>query len=82
MSVMLDMRKADWFRYDAKEVLEYSGMDERTWAPMLTTIIAKASRTSIREAKEYIDQKVDEKVLPPDAANELMRLLDRYKKWR
>ena len=81
-SSMLDIKRIEWFRVDAKDILEPSGMEEKVWTPLLNTIIAKAGRTSIADARDYIKEKVDEKVLPPEVAEQLGRLLERYKKWR
>lgn len=79
---MLDMRRLEHFRYDAKNLLERSGVEDRVWTPLLATVIAKASNTNINEAKDYIRAKFDEGVLPEDTARGLSRLLDRFRRMR
>ncbi len=79
---MLNMRRLDDFRYDATEILEDSPVDKHVWFPMLSSIIAKASRSSIKAAREYVQAKVDENILPPETGDALSRLLERYRKWR
>ena len=79
---MLNMRRLDDFKYDATEILRSSPVDEHVWFSMLSSIVAKASRSSIKDAQDFIIQKRDEKVLPPETAEALHRLLERYRKWR
>lgn len=79
---MLDIRRLNYFRYDAKEILETSGVDQKVWAPLLASIVAKAGRSSIKDAQEYLHQMDEEKVLPKKTAEDLIRLLDKYKRFR
>jgi len=80
--VMLDISRVEYFQYDAKEVMQASNVEPKVWEPMLSSIIAKASRNSINEALDYIDQKVEEEVLPEKVAAELDRLLRKYRRNR
>ena len=79
---MLDMRRVNHFRYDAKQMFMDSTVEQNVWTPLLSSIVAKASRTGIKDAWEYVNMKEDEGVLPEDVAESLRRLLERYKKWR
>ena len=78
----LDLRKLNYFRYDAKEVFCSSNMDERTWNPLCASIVTKASRLGIKDANEYINNLEEEKVITNKIAKELIQLLDKYKRWR
>ena len=79
---MLDMRKINYFRYDAKEIFESTEIDQKVWVPILASIVTKASRLSIKEANEYIKELDDEGILDKETVKALLRLLDRYKRWR
>ena len=79
---MLDMGRVVHFRYDARQVLRRTSMEQKVWQPFLSTLIAKASRSSIKEGREYIQQKEEEGIITNDTAESLSRLLNRYRKWR
>lgn len=79
---MLDLRKINVFRYDAREIFSTSGLDEKVWNPLLASIVTKASRLSIKDANEYIHKLEKEEVLTKETSKALIRLLDRYKRWR
>jgi hypothetical protein len=78
----LDMRRLTYFRYDMKEIFNSTDMDPKVWNPVLASTVTKASRLGIKGAKEYIESLVIEDVLDEKIAKELIRILDRYKKWR
>lgn len=79
---MLDVRKLTYFRYDAMEILNSSVIDEKVWTSMLASIVTKASRLGIKEANEYLRQLEKDEVLDIETSKALIRLLDRYKRWR
>lgn len=79
---MLDQRRMDYFRYDAKEIFERNGIEEKVSKPMLASIVSRGTRNSIDEAKEYVDEKISEGVLDEDIGRALKKLINRYKKWR
>ena len=78
----LDLRKLAYFKYDSKELFNSTDMDPKVWNPLLASIVTKASRMSIKEAKEYIRGLEDDEVLTKETGKALSRILDRYKKWR
>ena len=79
---MLDIKKLIYFQYDVKEIFNSTEMDQKIWNPMLASIVTKASRLSINEANEYIHDLKKEELLDKETANALLRLLDKYKRWR
>jgi len=79
---MLDLRKLNYFRYDAKEIFNSTNLDQKVWNPLLVSIVTKASRLSIKEAKDYIDRIAEEGVINQDTTKELIHLLEKYKRWR
>jgi hypothetical protein len=78
----LDLRKVNYFKYDAQEIFDTTKLDEKLWNSLIASIVAKASRVGIKEAKEYIRKMEDEDVLPNEIGKELNYLLDKYKRWR
>ncbi len=79
---MLNTHKLAPFKYDMNEVLSRSSMDPTMASSFLATVIAKASRISTRDAKDYVQTFVDEGHLTKDEASDIGRLLDRYSKYR
>jgi hypothetical protein len=82
LNKMLDLGKLNYFRYDAKEIFNYFKIDQKIWEPLLASIVTKASRLGIKDAKEYIMKLEEDDVLTKDIGRDLTRLLDKYKKWR
>ena len=78
----LDLRKVNYFKYDAQEIFDSIEFDEKVWNSLIASLVTKASRVGIKEAKEYIYKMEDEDVLSQNVAKELMYLLDKYKRWR
>ena len=79
---MLDLSRIDHFRYLAREMFEDSEIDPKVWNPLLASLIAKASTAGINDARDYVRAREDEGILSSDLARNLMRLLDRNKRWR
>lgn len=79
---MFDRRRLPYFLYDMKELLRGLKIEETIWAPLLSSIVAKASRISIKEAEEFILQKVADGTLPKEAEKPLLDLLNRYGRMR
>ena len=78
----LDVRKLEYFNYNAREILNSTEVDERVWRPLLASIVTKARRLGIEDAMEYIHKQGDEDVLSKETVKALTRLLDNYKRWR
>ena len=81
-SNMLDRRRLPYFLYDMREVFRELKIEETIWAPLLSSIIAKASRISIKEAEDFLLQKITDGTLPKEAEKPLMDLLGRYGRMR
>ena len=79
---MLDLKKLNYFRYDAREIFNSTDLDQKVWDPLLASIVTKASRLSINEANEYIDRLEKEETLKKNTAAALINLLNKYKRWR
>jgi len=79
---MLDMGRLAYFLYDVKQIFMEMGVEEFIWTPILSSIVAKASRINIGAAEEFIGKKVSDGALPIDAEKPLIQLLNRYSRMR
>ncbi len=81
-TAMLNLHRLGSFKYDLREILNASPMDKTAIPTVVANIIAKASRVSVRETKEYIRDIEKQGVIDKIAADDTCSLLDRYSKWR
>ena len=79
---MLNTHKMAPFKYDLKEILSKTQMDEAKASAMIASLIAKASRVSTREAKDFVKTYVDAGDLTKEEFDRIARLMDRYSKFR
>lgn len=79
---MLNTHKINPFKYDMNEILSQSSMDPNMASGFLASVIAKASRISTKEAKDYAKTFLDEGNLTKDEYDKICRLMDRYSKFR
>lgn len=79
---MLSTKRIGPFKYDMKEILQNSAMEESTASSFLASLIAKASRTSIKDAKLYAKEFISPEGLSEEEYSKVSRLLDRYSKYR
>jgi hypothetical protein len=78
----LDIRRLEYFQYDAREVFNSTEMESKVWNPLLASIVTKASRLSIKDTNEYIEKLREEGVISNSVAKDLIYLLEKYKRWR
>ncbi|MFA6642754.1 MAG: hypothetical protein WCS40_05090 [Methanomethylophilus sp.] len=79
---MMNAHRIMPFKYDMNEVLSQSSMDPTMASSFLASVIAKASRISIHEAKDYIKTFLEEGNLSRDEFDRINRLLDKYSRYR
>ena len=79
---MLNTHKLAPFKYDMNEILTASAMDPSKASAFLASVIAKASRVSSRDAKDFIRTFVDSGDITKDESDKMCKLLDRYSKFR
>ena len=79
---MLNTHKLAPFKYDMNEILSQSSMDPGMASSFLASIIAKASRISTKDAKEYAKTFVDDGYLGKEEYDKICKLMDRYSKYR
>lgn len=79
---MLNTHKLAPFKYDMNEILSVSQMDEAKASAFLASLIAKASRVSTRDAKDFARTFLDSGDLSKEEFDKIGRLLDKYSKYR
>lgn len=79
---MLNTHKINPFKYDMNEILDASSMDPSKASSFLASVIAKASRVSTKDAKEFVRTYLDSGDLTKEEFDKISRLLDRYSKFR
>ncbi len=79
---MLNTHKVNPFKYDMNEILRETQMDDAKASSFLATVIAKASRQSTKEAKEFVRTYLDSEDLTKDEHDRICKLLDKYSKYR
>ncbi|HSV42110.1 MAG TPA: hypothetical protein VLH13_01700 [Methanomassiliicoccales archaeon] len=79
---MLNMRRLGEFKYDIREVLNNKQLDPAFMQTFLASVIAKASRQGIVDAKAYVRDVEKEGALTKDISDNICYLLDRYTKYQ
>jgi len=79
---MLNLRRIAEFKYDMRDLLDSKEMDPAAKQTMIASIIAKASRQSIIEAKNYVRSAQSQGSLAKDTSDNICYLLDRYTKYQ
>ena len=79
---MLNDRRVNPFKYDVREVLDSSKIEPEQANALLASLVAIASRNSIKDAKEFLAKKQEEGVIEPEVLTSLTKLLDKYSKRR
>ena len=64
------------------EILEASSLDPSEASSFLASVIAKASRVSTKDAKEFVRTFLDAGDITKEEYDKISRLLDRYSKFR
>lgn len=79
---MLNTHRINPFKYDMNQILEASTMDPAKASSFLASVIAKASRVSTKEAKDFVRTFQDAGDLTKDEADKISKLLDKYSRYR
>ena len=79
---MLNTHRINPFKYDMNQILKTSTMDPAKASSFLASVIAKASRNSTKEAKEFIKTFLDAGDITKDEADKISKLLDKYSRYR
>jgi hypothetical protein len=79
---MLNTHKLAPFKYDMNELLSASAMDPAKASSFLASVIAKASRVSTRDAKEFAKTFMESGDITKEELDRISRLMDKYSKYR
>ncbi len=79
---MLNTHRINPFKYDMNQILETSTMDPAKASSFLASVIAKASRVSTKDAKDFIKTFVESGDITKDEADKFSKLLDKYSRYR
>lgn len=79
---MLDVRREAHFKYDFREVLANSGLQAEQLNSLYASTMSKSANQNVDEAKAFLSQKRDEKLITREACDRLLALIDRYSRWR
>lgn len=79
---MLNTHRINPFKYDMNQILETSAMDPAKASSFLASVIAKASRVSTRDAKDFVKTYLDAGDLTKDEVDKIGKLLDKYSRYR
>lgn len=79
---MLDISREGHFKFDLREVLARSSLPPEQIPAFLATVHSKGSRQSTMDAKDWVTQKLAEKLITQPERDAINTLIDRYSKWR
>ncbi len=74
----LDRSKHMEYKYEMRSLLVEIGIMEEYRSNLLASIWAKGERQSTKEAKQYIDEKMDEGVLDEEQHKSLIKVIESY----
>ncbi|MDD4245102.1 MAG: hypothetical protein PHI62_02890 [Candidatus Methanomethylophilaceae archaeon] len=79
---MLNTHRVTPFKYDLNEIMISTQMDDSKASSFTASVIAKATRISSKDAKDFVKTFIEEGDLTKEEADKICRLLDRYSKYR
>lgn len=79
---MLDVSREGHFRYDLNEVLVRSSLPAEQLKAFVATVISKGSRQSTVDAKDWVTQKLNDKLITKPERDAINTLIDRYSRFR
>ena len=79
---MLNTHRINPFKYDMNQILDASAMDPAKASSFLASVIAKASRVSTKDAKDFVRTFQDAGDLTKDEVDKINKLLDKYSRYR
>jgi hypothetical protein len=79
---MLNMRRLGEFKYDIRELFVENQMNPDLATTFLASVIAKASRQSIKDAKDYVREQQAAGAISKEVMDGLVYYLDRYTKYQ
>lgn len=81
-TVMLNLGRLNAIKYDLKEIMREYDVDEATASTLIASVIAKGSRISIGEARDYVREQEKAGVISKDVSDEICGVLSQFSKLR
>ncbi len=81
-TVMLNIHRLGVFRYDIREIMVDAKVDPALSSAIVANVMAKASRVSIDDAKNYVREVEQTGGIDSEASECICILLDRYSRYR
>ena len=79
---LLNMGKLAYFKYDLNQIIDRAEIEDSLVGSFKASIIAKSSKISIQDAKEYIRDIENREHISKDTSKRICSLLDRYTIYR
>jgi hypothetical protein len=79
---MLNIHRLGVFRYDIREIMVDAKVDPALSSAIVANVMAKASRVSIDDAKNYVREVEQTGGIDSEASECICILLDRYSRYR
>lgn len=79
---MLGMRYVQEMKYDLRQILKDSKLEEIEKEHIIANIIAKGTRNSTKDAKDYLKSIHEEGTIDDDELKSLLKVMDRYTRMR
>ena len=79
---MLDQSKANYFKYELQDFLKTTAVPEDQHMAIIQSLWSRGSRSDVKEAKDYLKDKVKDKTIPMELEAKILGMLDRYSTWR
>ena len=64
--------------YFLNEVLQDAGLGEKEIEPFIASVVARATRETVGDAFDFIDEKIEEGFLDPEKKEKLLSSLNRF----
>ena len=81
-TAMLDMRRLTIFKYDLREIVADSNLEEEAERAFMANLIAKARNRGVGEAKNYISSFKESGDISEETEEDILRLLKRHTRYR
>ncbi len=79
---MLNMSRLGGFKYDLREIIRNAKVDESFATSFIASLVTKASRISIQDAKTYVKEAKESGRYSETVSDEICGLLDYYSRYR
>ena len=79
---MLDLKKADYFKYYLKQLFEDSDIKDELVPSITANLLSKATRNSIADAIDYKNEQIEAGNIPKEISDDIERLLKKFSYWR